>query len=161
MSQSLDIGYASLMNYKFTYSGELLSMEDLMNQWFFGFTDQSHYDRWLAGIMSWRDTVGIAGVKGPECRVLVTISDGTVGLDTSKSNNTYANYKAKTINENHNTRAAIMQSLLSNNGKGLEKKISSSNRRFEAYLSTRYGPTTERAYGVVRVSLVTPADWAI
>ena len=161
MSQSLEIGYASLMNYKFTYNGELLSMEDLMNQWFFGFTDQAHYDKWLAGIMSWRDTVGVAGVKGADCRVLVTISDGTVGLDTAKTNNSYANYKAKVINENHNTRAAIMQSLLSGNGKGFETKISSTNRRFETYSSTRYGPTVSRAYGVVRVSMVAPSDWSI
>ena len=36
-------------------------------------------------------------------RVVITLPDGTVVVDTSKgASNTYNNFKAKTINENHN-----------------------------------------------------------
>jgi hypothetical protein len=45
-------------------------------------------------------------------RIVITLPDGTVVVDTSKNNNTYANFQAKAINENHNTRVAILDAQL-------------------------------------------------
>ncbi|MEI2656079.1 MAG: hypothetical protein V9G16_02625 [Nitrosomonas sp.] len=60
-------------------------------------------------------------------RVIVTLPDGTVVVDTSKgANNTYANFIDKAINENHNTRVAILDAQIYDCGVGLETKTSSS-----------------------------------
>ena len=86
-------------------------------------------------------------------RVLVTLSDGRVAYDTSKgANNTFANYQANTINENHNTRVAIMVALLGNSGVGNETKFSTSTGIKEAYNAIRMGLSTPEPLGCTRVS---------
>ncbi len=85
-------------------------------------------------------------------RVLITLPDGTVVVDTSKgTDNTYANYQAKTINENHNSRIAILDSQLWACGVGLETKTSTSTGAVEVYLAKRLGTYLNSA-GTVRLS---------
>jgi len=91
-------------------------------------------------------------------RITVSDSDGTVAYDSNKwiSNNivsTFADYTAKTINENHNTRAAIMTALISNAGVGTEQKWSTTANAFLQYLAVRIGINSETSYGVIRISM--------
>ena len=68
-------------------------------------------------------------------RILITLADfSTVLMDTSKgSNNTFNNFDNKAINENHNSRSAMLQALLSKSGEGFEEKLSSSTNQTETY----------------------------
>lgn len=85
-------------------------------------------------------------------RVVVTLADGTVVVDTSKGvANTYDNFVAKTINENHNTRVAILDAQIYDCGIGLETKTSTSTGVKEVYLAKRLGPYLDSA-GTVRLS---------
>ncbi|HMV13502.1 MAG TPA: hypothetical protein PKD88_08890 [Nitrosomonas sp.] len=85
-------------------------------------------------------------------RVVITMPDGTVVVDTSKgANNTYDNFKAKTINENHNSRIAILHSQLYDCGLGLETKLSTTDNTKENYLARRLGAYLNSA-GTVRLS---------
>jgi hypothetical protein len=84
-------------------------------------------------------------------RIVVTLPDGTVVVDTSKSNNTYANFVAKAINENHNTRVAILDAQLYDCGLGLEAKTSTTTGDQEVYLAKRLGNYLDSA-GTVRLS---------
>lgn len=78
-------------------------------------------------------------------------ADGTVLYDSSKgANNTFANIKS--INENHNSRIAIMKSLLSASGRGYEVKRSTSTGAIETYLAVRLGTSSETPVGSVRIS---------
>lgn len=85
-------------------------------------------------------------------RVLITLPDGTVVVDTSKStDNTYANFQAKAINENHNSRIAILDAQLWACGVGLETKTSTTTGAVEVYLAKRLGTYLNSA-GTVRLS---------
>jgi hypothetical protein len=90
----------------------------------------------------------------PSLRVLITISDGRVAYDSSKgANNTFARYQSGLINENHNTRVAIMVALLGNSGVGNEDKFSTSTGINESYNALRMGLSTSNALGCSRVSV--------
>ncbi|MDO8334434.1 MAG: hypothetical protein Q7T35_07195 [Nitrosomonas sp.] len=85
-------------------------------------------------------------------RVVVTLPDGTVVVDTSKgANNTYTNFIDKAINENHNTRVAILDAQIYDCGVGLESKTSSSTGVQEVYLAKRLGAYLD-SVGTVRLS---------
>ena len=85
-------------------------------------------------------------------RIVVTLPDGTVVVDTSKgANNTYANFIDKAINENHNTRVAILDAQIYDCGVGLETKTSSSTGVQEVYLAKRLGAYLD-SVGTVRLS---------
>ena len=85
-------------------------------------------------------------------RIVVTLPDGTVVVDTSKgANNTYANFIDKAINENHNTRVAILDAQIYDCGVGLESKTSSSTGVQEVYLAKRLGAYLD-SVGTVRLS---------
>lgn len=84
-------------------------------------------------------------------RVLITVPDGTVVLDTSKLNNTYANYLAKAINENHNSRVAILAAQEYQCGLGLERKLSTTDATIETYFALRAGSHLD-SYGTLRIS---------
>ena len=78
--------------------------------------------------------------------------DGTVVVDTSKgATNTFANFDAKKINENHNTRISILDAQLYDCGVGLETKTSSTTDVKEVYLAKRLGNYLNSA-GTVRLS---------
>lgn len=88
----------------------------------------------------------------PNGRVVITLADGTVVVDTFKgAANTYANYKAKTINENHNTRAAIVNTQLYECGVGVETKLSATTNAKEIYVAKRLGNYLDNS-GTVRLS---------
>ena len=85
-------------------------------------------------------------------RVVVTLPDGTVVVDTAKgATNTFANFEAKAINENHNTRVSILDAQIYDCGIGLETKTSSTTGVVEAYLAKRLGAYLDSA-GTVRLS---------
>jgi hypothetical protein len=88
----------------------------------------------------------------PGLRVLITLSDGKVAYDTGKTN-TFQRYQNGTINENHNTRVAILTALLGNSGNGNEEKFSTSTGIPEAYNAIRMGLSTTNSLGCSRVSL--------
>ena len=89
----------------------------------------------------------------PGLRVLVSLPDGTVCYDSDSLTNSYNDYKNKSINENHNSRVAILQALLGNSGTGFEAKVSSSTGKSTNYIAQRiyFGP--EYALGIIRVSI--------
>lgn len=85
-------------------------------------------------------------------RVVTTLPDGTVVVDTSKgASNTFANFLAKTINENHNSRVAILDTQLFECGIGVETKRSSTTRTIEDAVARRLGVYLNNA-GTARMS---------
>jgi hypothetical protein len=84
-------------------------------------------------------------------RAVITVPDGTVMVDTSKANNTLANFQAKAINENHNSRVAIFSAQQYPCGLGLERKLSTTDGTVETYLAFRAGTHLD-SLGTLRVS---------
>jgi hypothetical protein len=83
----------------------------------------------------------------PTGRVLITLPDGTVVVDTSKPDNlpdvqanSFDHFKKKTVNENHNTRISILDAQLWPCGLGVERKFSTTDNVSEIYLAERLGP---------------------
>lgn len=90
---------------------------------------------------------------GLTSRILATLADGTVWYDSSKGEkNTYANFKAKTINENHESRYSIRQAMDSYEGLGWEAKFSTSTNDFENYYAVRGGQAPQEIQYVIRLS---------
>jgi len=85
-------------------------------------------------------------------RILVTIADGTVFFDSSKTNNTYQNFLNKAINENHATRHYIQECFHSKSGISWESKWSSSTRALDTYYSVRFGQAPQGCIGVIAFS---------
>ena len=69
----------------------------------------------------------------------------------SPQNNLPANFLAKTINENHNSRVAIFVAQEYTCGAGVESKLSTSTGQNEDYLALRAGNHLDSA-GTVRAS---------
>ena len=86
-------------------------------------------------------------------RVIVTLSDGTVAFDSNSSFNSFVDFRAKKINENHNSRLAILSAMLSNSGVGLEQKFSTSTNKFTNYIAQRVGLSAQNSMGCVRISI--------
>lgn len=85
-------------------------------------------------------------------RIVVTLADGTVVVDTSKgATNTYAMFNAKKIGENHNTRIAILDAQLYECGIGVETKRSTTDNAVETYVAKRLGNYLDNS-GTVRIS---------
>jgi hypothetical protein len=84
-------------------------------------------------------------------RVLVTLPDGTVMIDTGRSNNSFANFQAKAINENHHSRVAIFAAQQYPCGVALERKFSTSTGVTETYVTFRLGTHLD-SDGTVRIS---------
>lgn len=70
-------------------------------------------------------------------RMVITLPDGTVMMDTTSDNNSWESFKAKTVNENHNSRVAIFHSQGQEGGVGYETKWSTSDNRVEKYVAVR------------------------
>ena len=85
-------------------------------------------------------------------RVVITLPDGTVVVDTSKNNNTYQNFQNKAINENHNSRVAIFTAQQWACGTGIESKLSTSTRVRETYYALRLGSHLD-SVGTARLSV--------
>jgi hypothetical protein len=89
----------------------------------------------------------------PNLRVVITLSDGTVAYDSGVGVlNTFSGFINKTINENHNSRVAIMTALLSKIGSGYEIKYSNTIGKREAYNALRMGISSDDSLGCCRVS---------
>lgn len=93
------------------------------------------YDDFLGKIVSIYGTT--LGTQSP--RIVLTESDGTVVIDTSKTSNSYGNWKSKQINENHNSRVAFMATQMFPCGVGYETKYSTSTQTNQAYVAIRLG----------------------
>jgi len=91
-----------------------------------------------------------AGLR-PNGRLVVTLPDGTVVVDTKKKNNSYANFEAKKINENHNSRIAILDAQLWPCGLGVETRFSTSTGATESYVAKRLGNYLNN-YGTARIN---------
>ena len=96
--------------------------------------------------------------KNATLRVLATTSDGTTFYDSSKITgntnlNTYTNFLAKDINENHQGRPEILLALLSSSGIGLADRYSTSVSTTQKYQATRLGDSTNNNIGTFRLSL--------
>ena len=97
-------------------------------------------------------------VKG---RLLITLADGTVVVDTNKlddaanklpAGNSFAHFSAKTVNENHNSRIAILDSQLHVCGLGVETKLSTTDNTKESYVAIRLGAHLNNS-GTARLSV--------
>jgi hypothetical protein len=95
------------------------------------------------------------GMPGLRFRVLVTVPDGTVVVDTRSQSrgSTYNDFLAKAVNENHNSRIAIVSAQLFPCGAGIESKLSTSSGTRETYFAARLGAHLNSA-GTARISLV-------
>ena len=92
-------------------------------------------------------------------RVVVTLPDGTVMIDTARDDNTvdprsnsYQHFVDKTINENHNSRLSILGAQEYACGIGLESKLSSSTGQTESYVAIRVGQHLD-SLGTIRMSV--------
>jgi hypothetical protein len=115
------------------------------------------YDAVIAVFRSLVAPLSVA--SGKTARIVVCLPDGTVYFDSSRADgttatnsNTFANASAKTINENHNTRACIMNVQLLQDPISFESKFSTSNGQQENYVAMRVGPQGANA-GTVRYSV--------
>lgn len=98
-------------------------------------------------------------------RLLATLPDGTVWYDSQRNisstptnSNTYANFIAKTIGDNHNSRSAFLQAVLSDDGYGYgyEEKIASITGfkgARETRVTLRLGPNKNNVVGILALSL--------
>jgi hypothetical protein len=98
-------------------------------------------------------------------RLVVTVADGTVVVDTGKPDdpnnlkpqvqgNSYLHFINKTVNENHNSRIAILDAQLQPCGKGVETKLSTSDGTKESYVAIRLGDYLNSS-GTARLSIKT------
>jgi hypothetical protein len=94
-------------------------------------------------------------------RVLVALPDGTVVLDTARpddpqnllpSGNSFQHFEDKTVNENHNSRVAILSAQLFPCGIGAESKLSTTTGDTESYVAIRLGAHLDNL-GTVRLSI--------
>ena len=116
----------------------------------FGLGGEIRYKKAIDSVKAYEDIVQQRLGSNIIFRNLGTLTDGTVWIDTTKDNNTYENFLAKNINENHNTRPSILESIYE--GTGFEVKLSSSTKRNQARRALRIGSSRVLALGVLASS---------
>src|SRR5581483_1951163 len=93
-------------------------------------------------------------------RLVVTVPDGTVVLDTGVPDdpanvlprgNSYQHFQSKTVNENHNSRVAILTAQQWACGVGIESKLSTTTGSRETYVAFRLGAHLD-SIGTARLS---------
>jgi hypothetical protein len=91
-------------------------------------------------------------------RLVITLPDGTVMVDTSRADNTadptsnsYQHFLDKTINENHNSRVAIFTAQEYPCGIAVETKTSTTTGQVENYVGVRAGTHLD-SLGTFRIS---------
>ena len=104
------------------------------------------------------DTANALAASVATGRVVITLPDGTVMIDTNRDDNTasptsnsYQHFLDKTINENHNSRVAILATQEYPCGVAVESKLSTSTGMTEAYVALRVGTHLD-SDGTIRVS---------
>jgi hypothetical protein len=111
-------------------------------------TTYAKFAEWFSFLSASGPAVGLSGLRLMFCE-----ADGTVLYDSAQGvNNTLQMYRDKKINENHNSRLAIIKALLSASGRGYEVKRSTSTGVVETYLALRLGTSSETPAGSVRIS---------
>jgi hypothetical protein len=96
-------------------------------------------------------------------RLVVTLPDGTVVVDTAKPldatnltptvyANSYQHFSNKKVNENHNSRIAILDSQDHVCGVGVETKVSTTDKTRESYVAIRLGAHLNNS-GTARLSV--------
>ena len=104
-------------------------------------------------------------------KFLLALDDGTVIVDTSKSDNvtttkaigsvasgtsvapnSAAAYGCKIVNENHGSRPEIMNATLSASGVGSARRFSSSSSSAFAYYAVRLGNSSQSNLGTLRIA---------
>lgn len=96
-------------------------------------------------------------------RLVVTLPDGTVVVDTGKPldatnltptvyANSYQHFLNKKVNENHNSRIAILDSQQHVCGVGVETKVSTTDKTKESYVAVRLGAHLNNS-GTARLSV--------
>lgn len=94
-------------------------------------------------------------------RLLVALPDGTVVVDTGKTDdpnntmpqgNSYQHFQNKTVNENHNTRVAMISAQQYPCGLGVESKLSTTTGFTESYVALRLGTHLDSS-GTARLSI--------
>jgi hypothetical protein len=134
--------------FEYTASGE--TVQNALNA-FLNDVTEVNYNVLLNAFTS--ANASIATGKNASLRILATTSDGTVLYDSSKSNNSYASFKSKSINENHQGRPEILLAVLSSSGVGLSDRYSTSVNGAQKYQATRLGDSTNENVGTIRLSL--------
>ena len=89
----------------------------------------------------------------PGLRVLIVDADGSVIIDTIKTN-TYQKYIEKSINENHNTRTYNIGAAISQDGIFYQEKYSTSAENNLVYLATRIGFNKYKPLGNIVISMI-------
>jgi hypothetical protein len=96
----------------------------------------------------------------PHGRVVVTLPDGTVVVDTWRVDgetpanaNSYAHFLSKSINENLNSRVAMMAAQLFPCGIAVETRISTTTGNVESQFAARLGQDLNSS-GTARLSMV-------
>ena len=105
-----------------------------------------NYDNLVAFLAS--QVISAAGMN-----ILLSLDDGTVIYDSTKTTNIITNYGAKSINENHNTRPEILNATLSSSGVGTARRFSSSSKAWLQYYALRLGHSPQENMGTLRVSV--------
>ena len=115
--------------------------------------NQATYATYLAAARTLAGTV-------PNGRLLITLPDGTVMIDTGRpddptdvmaTGNSFAHFGSKTVNENHNSRIAILDAQEWPCGVGLERKLSTTTGQTETYVAMRLGAHLDNL-GTARLS---------
>ena len=104
-------------------------------------------------------------------KLLLTLDDGTVIVDTSKdgktvtattavagisgsvAQNSFVAYGNKLVNENHNSRPEIMNATLSASGVGAARRYSSSSNAAFQYYAVRLGGSPQANVGTLRIAI--------
>jgi len=130
----------------------MASLNEVAANSIFTFTNGASESEWNTMHSSISQWVSSNSFNANGLRVLVALADGTVCYDSASNKNTHAHFITKDINENHNSRVAILQALLGNSGVGFETKLSTSTNSMTNYLAQRIWWTTGRPMGTIRVS---------
>jgi hypothetical protein len=113
---------------------------------------EANYVQMVAALNSAKNALAVD--DNDKLRLLISIDDGTVCYDSSRTNNNFASFGTNTINSaNHNTRPEIMSAVLSKEGVGLSERFSRSVVTFQKYRAIRLGSSTESNLGTFRVSM--------
>lgn len=132
------------------YAIKRLNLEDLIDE---AAGDQTG-DKYNFLVSEITNLLAGLSFKGKPLRCLITVPGGTVLYDSSKGvNNTYLNFSNRAINENHNTRIAILDAQNNRDGVGYEDKYSTSTRQNEIYVAVRVGKFL-KSIGTCRFSML-------
>lgn len=129
------------------------SVRNALQSFLITFTE-ANYVQMVIALNSARNELAVD--EDSKLRILVSIDDGTVAYDSSRTNNNFSSFNSNSINSsNHNTRPEILLALLGQDGVGLSERFSKSVITFQKYRALRLGSTAQSNLGTFRVSMDT------